>query len=132
MTTKYEELPSSAIEYMELDYDSSVVKLVYKSNTSKQYGYKCEDLDEFQSAFMQLCGKLEAEQDRDEEDNILETEEDTIEREDVSIGKFINQRVSMTNLKLDYILELTDDMTEKGWDGFTGSTMPPDAVVVGD
>ena len=132
MTTKYEELPSSAIEYMELDYDSSVVKLVYKSNISKQYGYKCEDLDEFQSAFMQLCGKLEAEQDRDEEDNILETEEDTIEREDISIGKFINQRVSLNNLKLDYILELTDDMTEKGWDGFTGSTMPTDAVVVGD
>ena len=132
MTTKYEELPSSAVEYMELDFDSSVVKLVYKSNIKKQYGYKCEDLDEFQSSFMQLCGKLEAEQDRDENDNILESEEATIEREDVSIGKFINQRVRIDNLKLDYILELTDDMTEKGWDGFTGSTMPTDAVVVGD
>ena len=56
---KYEELPSTAIDYMELDFDSSVVKVVYKSNSNKQYGYKCEDLDEFQSAFMILCGKLE-------------------------------------------------------------------------
>jgi len=132
MTTKYEELPSTAIEYMELDFDSSVVKLVYKSNTNKQYGYKCEDLDEFQSAFMQLCGKLEAEQDRDDEDNLIESEEDTIAREDASIGKFINQRIQLSNLKLDYILELTQDMTEKGWDSFDGSTVPQNAVIVGD
>lgn len=129
---KYEELPSTAIDYMELDFDSSVVKVVYKSNTNKQYGYKCEDLDEFQSAFMILCGKLEAEQDRDDEDNIIEDEEATIEREDASIGKFINQRVQLGNLTLDYILEQTQDMTELGWDAFQGSTMPQNAVVVGD
>ena len=132
MSTKYEELPSTAIEYMELDYDSSIVKLVYKSNTNKQYGYKCEDLEEFQNSFMQLCGKLEAEQDRDEDDNLVESVEDTIEREDVSIGKFINQRVQIGNLKLDYILQLTEDMTEKGWDAFDGSTMPQDAVIVNE
>ena len=129
---KYEELPSTAIDYMELDFDSSVVKVVYKSNTNKQYGYKCEDLEEFQSAFMLLCGKLEAEQDRDDEDNIIEDEEVTIEREDASIGKFINQRVQLGNLTLDYILEQTQDMTELGWDAFQGSTMPQNAVVVGD
>jgi len=129
---KYEELPSTAIDYMELDFDSSVVKVVYKSNSNKQYGYKCEDLDEFQSAFMILCGKLEAEQDRDEEDNIIEDEAATIEREDASIGKFINQRVQLGNLTLDYILEQTQDMTELGWDAFQGSTMPQNAVVVGD
>ena len=129
---KYEELPSTAIDYMELDFDSSVVKVVYKSNTNKQYGYKCEDLEEFQSAFMILCGKLEAEQDRDDEDNIIEDEEATIEREDASIGKFINQRVQLGNLTLDYILEQTQDMTELGWDAFQGSTMPQNAVVVGD
>ena len=83
---KYEELPSNAIEYLELDYDQSVVKIVYKSNTNKQYSYKCEDLEEFQSAFMQLCGKLEAQQDRDDDDNLVESEEDTIAREDASIG----------------------------------------------
>lgn len=132
MTTKYEELPSTAIDYLELDFDSSVVKLVYKSNSKKQYGYKCEDLEEFQSAFMTLCGKLEAEQDRDDEDNLIESEEDTIAREDASIGKFINQRIQLGNLKLDYILELTQDMTELGWDSFQGSTIPKDAVVVGD
>ena len=129
---KYEELPSTAIDYMELDFDSSVVKVVYKSNTNKQYGYKCEDLEEFQSAFMILCGKLESEQDRDDEDNIIEDEEATIEREDASIGKFINQRVQLGNLTLDYILEQTQDMTELGWDAFQGSTMPQNAVVVGD
>ena len=129
---KYEELPSTAIDYMELDFDSSVVKVVYKSNTNKQYGYKCEDLEEFQSAFMILCGKLESEQDRDDEDNIIEDEEATIEREDASIGKFINQRVQLGNLTLDYILEQTQDMTELGWDAFQGSTLPHDAVVVTD
>ena len=129
---KYEELPSTAIDYMELDFDSSVVKVVYKSNSNKQYGYKCEDLEEFQSAFMILCGKLEAEQDRDDEDNIIEDESATIEREDASIGKFINQRVQLGNLTLDYILEQTQDMTELGWDAFQGSTMPQNAVVVGD
>ena len=105
---------------------------MYKSNSNKQYGYKCEDLDEFQSAFMILCGKLEAEQDRDDEDNIIEDEAATIEREDASIGKFINQRVQLGNLTLDYILEQTQDMTELGWDAFQGSTMPQNAVVVGD
>ena len=132
MTAKYEELPSSAIDYMELDFDTSSVKLVYKSNTNKQYHYKCEDLDEFQSAFMQLCGKLEAEQDRDDDDNLIESTEATIEREDASIGKFINQRIQLGNLKLDIILEQTQDMTEMGWDSFTGSTIPKDAVVVTD
>lgn len=129
---KYEELPSNAIEYLELDYDQSVVKIVYKSNTNKQYSYKCEDLEEFQSAFMQLCGKLEAQQDRDDDDNLVESEEDTIAREDASIGKFINQRIQLGNLKLDMMLLQSDDMLDKGWDSFTGSTMPKDAIVAGE
>lgn len=129
---KYEELPSNAIDYLELDYDQSVVKIVYKSNTNKQYSYKCEDLEEFQSAFMQLCGKLEAQQDRDDDDNLVESEEDTIAREDASIGKFINQRIQLGNLKLDMMLLQSDDMLDKGWDSFTGSTMPKDAIVAGE
>ena len=129
---KYEELPSNAIEYLELDYDQSVVKIVYKSNTNKQYSYKCEDLEEFQSAFMQLCGKLEAQQDRDDDDNLVESEEDTIAREDASIGKFINQRIQIGNLKLDMMLLQSEDMLDKGWDSFTGSTMPKDAIVAGE
>ena len=129
---KYEELPSNAIEYLELDYDQSVVKIVYKSNTNKQYSYKCEDLEEFQSAFMQLCRKLEAQQDRDDDDNLVESEEDTIAREDASIGKFINQRIQLGNLKLDMMLLQSDDMLDKGWDSFTGSTMPKDAIVAGE
>ena len=129
---KYEELPSNAIEYLELDYDQSVVKIVYKSNTNKQYSYKCEDLEEFQSAFMQLCGKLEAQQDRDDDDNLVESEEDTIAREDASIGKFINQRIQLGNLKLDMMLLQSEDMLDKGWDSFTGSTMPRDAIVAGE
>ena len=129
---KYEELPSNAIEYLELDYDQSVVKIVYKSNTNKQYSYKCEDLEEFQSAFMQLCGKLEAQQDRDDDDNLVESEEDTIAREDASIGKFINQRIQLGNLKLDMMLLQSEDMLDKGWDSFTGSTMPKDAIVAGE
>jgi len=132
MTAKYEELPSSAIDYLELDYDQSTVKIVYKSNTNKQYHYKCEDLEEFQSAFMQLCGKLEAQQDRDDDDNLIESTEATIEREDASIGKFINQRIQLGNLKLDMMLTQTEDMLDKGWDSFTGSTLPQGAVVVGD
>ena len=129
---KYEELPSNAIDYLELDYDQSVVKIVYKSNTNKQYSYKCEDLEEFQSAFMQLCGKLEAQQDRDDDDNLVESEEDTIAREDASIGKFINQRIQIGNLKLDMMLLQSEDMLDKGWDSFTGSTMPKDAIVAGE
>ena len=129
---KYEELPSNAIEYLELDYDQSVVKIVYKSNTNKQYSYKCEDLEEFQSAFMQLCGKLEAQQDRDDDDNLVESEEDTIAREDASIGKFINHRIQLGNLKLDMMLLQSEDMLDKGWDSFTGSTMPKDAIVAGE
>tara|TARA_B100000035_G_scaffold3113_1_gene2670 strand:- start:880 stop:1275 length:396 start_codon:yes stop_codon:yes gene_type:complete len=129
---KYEELPSNAIEYLELDYDQSAVKIVYKSNTNKQYSYKCEDLEEFQSAFMQVCGKLEAQQDRDDDDNLIESEEDTIAREDASIGKFINQRIQLGNLKLDMMLLQSEDMLDKGWDSFTGSTMPKDAIVAGE
>lgn len=129
---KYEELPSNAIEYLELDYDQSCVKIVYKSNTNKQYSYKCEDLEEFQSAFMQVCGKLEAQQDRDDDDNLVESEEDTIAREDASIGKFINQRIQLGNLKLDMMLLQSEDMLDKGWDSFTGSTMPKDAIVAGE
>ena len=127
---KYEELPSSAIEYLELGFDDNSVKIIFKSNLQKQYSYKCEDLDEFQSSFMQLCGKLEAEQDRDEDDNLVEDVSDTIEREDVSIGKFINQRIALGNLKLDYYLTMTDDMTEQGWEPFEGSTLPNDGVIV--
>ena len=38
MTNKvYEELPSGAIDYLELDYDLSNVKIIYKSNKNKQY-----------------------------------------------------------------------------------------------
>ncbi len=129
MAETYSELPSSAIEFLELDWDTNTVKIVYKSNLNKQYHYKCEDLDEFQSAFMTLCGKLEAEQDRDDDDQVVEDITDTIEREDASIGKFINERRQLGNLKIDTILTQHDDMLDKGWDGFVGSTVPDGALV---
>tara|TARA_B100000073_G_scaffold297026_1_gene261934 strand:+ start:220 stop:636 length:417 start_codon:yes stop_codon:yes gene_type:complete len=133
MTNKvYEELPSGAIDYLELDYDLSNVKIIYKSNKNKQYAYKCKDLDEFQSAFMQLCGLLEGEQDRDDNDNLVEDVEDTIDREDFSIGKFINERIQMGNLTLDHMITQTPDKLDQGWDAFQGSTLPPDAIVVGE
>ena len=125
----YREVPSSAVDYLELDFDNIFVKITFKSNLNVQYCYKCEDLDEFQSSFMLLSGQLEAEQDRDDEDNVIEPIEATIEREDASIGKFINQRIGSGNLKLDSRLEQNRDMLARGWDAFTGSTMPDDAVV---
>ena len=71
-----------------------------------EYCYKNDDLDEFQSSFMELSGKLEAEQDRDDEDQLVEDINDTIEREDASIGRFITERIQSGNLKLDSRLEL--------------------------
>tara|TARA_B100000945_G_C20388769_1_gene601146 strand:+ start:157 stop:687 length:531 start_codon:yes stop_codon:yes gene_type:complete len=128
----YREVPSSAIEYLELDFDNNFVKITFKSNINVQYCYKNEDLDEFQSAFMELSGKLESEQDRDDTDELVEDINDTIEREDASIGRFINERIRSGNLKLDSRLEQNPDMLARGWDAFTGSTMPEGAVVVGD
>jgi len=127
----YDNLPSNAIEYLELDYDNSLVKIIFKSNLNKQYIYKCEDLEEFQSSFMELSGRLEAEQDRDDDDNVLESEADTVQREDASIGKFINDRIRASNLKIDSMLTQHPDMMDKGWDGFTGSTVPKDGQVIG-
>ena len=129
---KYEQLPSNAVEYLELDYDNSLVKIIFKSNMMKQYCYKCEDLEEFQSTFMELSGRLEAEQDRDDDDNLLESEEDTIQREDASIGKFINDRIRAGYLKIDTVLTQHPDMLERGWEPFNGSTMPKDSVVYED
>ena len=81
---------------------------------------------------MELSGRLEAEQDRDDDDNLLESEEDTVQREDASIGKFINDRIRASNLKIDSMLTQHPDMMDKGWDGFTGSTVPKDGQVIGD
>ena len=97
---KYEQLPSNAVEYLELDYDNSLVKIIFKSNMMKQYCYKCEDLDEFQSTFMELSGQLEAEQDRDDDDNLLESTDDTVQREDASIGRFINSTFFIFRIKM--------------------------------
>jgi len=124
----YDNLPSNAIEYLELDYDNNLVKIIFKSNINKQYIYKNEDLEEFQSAFMELSGRLEAEQDRDDEDNLVESVEDTTQREDASIGKFINDRIRANNLKIDSMLTQSPDMLDKGWDGFVGSTIPQGGV----
>ena len=129
---KYEQLPSNAVEYLELDYDNSLVKIIFKSNLNKQYIYKCEDLEDFQSKFMELSGRLEAEQDRDDDDNVLESEADTIDREDASIGKFINDRIRAGYLKIDTVLTQHPDMLERGWEPFNGSTMPKDSVVYED
>tara|TARA_B100001094_G_scaffold292746_1_gene312166 strand:+ start:530 stop:1021 length:492 start_codon:yes stop_codon:yes gene_type:complete len=129
---KYEQLPSNAVEYLELDYDNSLVKIIFKSNLMKQYCYKCEDLEDFQSKFMELSGQLEAEQDRDDEDNLVESEEDTVQREDASIGRFINDRIRAGYLKIDTVLTQHPDMLDVGWEPFNGSTMPKDGVVLED
>ena len=129
---KYEQLPSNAVEYLELDYDNSLVKIIFKSNLMKQYCYKCEDLEDFQSKFMELSGQLEAEQDRDDEDNLVESEEDTVQREDASIGRFINDRIRAGYLKIDTVLTQHPDMLDVGWEPFNGSTMPQDGVVLED
>ena len=129
---KYEQLPSNAVEYLELDYDNSLVKIIFKSNMMKQYCYKCEDLEDFQSKFMELSGQLEAEQDRDDEDNLVESEEDTIDREDASIGKFINDRIRAGYLKIDTVLTQHPDMLDVGWEPFQGTTIPEDGVVIED
>ena len=129
---KYEQLPSNAVEYLELDYDNSLVKIIFKSNMMKQYCYKCEDLEDFQSKFMELSGQLEGEQDRDDDDNPLESEADTIEREDASIGRFINDRIRAGYLKIDTVLTQHPDMLDAGWEPFQGSTIPEEGVVIED
>lgn len=128
----YREVPSSAIEYLELDFDHNYVKITYKSNLNVQYSYKCEDLEEFQSSFMELSGRLEGEQDRDEEEELVEEVTATIEREDASIGRFINDRIKSGNLKVESRLEQNPHMLNRGWDAFQGSTMPDGAVVIGE
>ena len=128
----YKEVPSSAIEYLELDFDNNYVKVTFKSNINVQYCYRNGDLDEFQSAFMELSGKLENEQDRNDEEELIEDINDTIEREDASIGRFITDRIASGNLKLESRLEQNPDMLKRGWDSFTGSTIPMGAVVAGE
>jgi hypothetical protein len=129
---KYEQLPSNAVEYLELDYDNSLVKIIFKSNMMKQYCYKCEDLEDFQSKFMELSGRLEDQQDRDDEDNLVESEEDTVQREDASIGRFINDRIRAGYLKIDTVLTQHPDMLDVGWEPFNGSTIPEGGVVLED
>ena len=81
---------------------------------------------------MELSGRLEAEQDRDDDDNLLESEEDTIQREDASIGKFINDRIRGGYLKIDTVLTQHPDMLDAGWEPFQGTTIPEDGVVIED
>jgi hypothetical protein len=81
---------------------------------------------------MELSGRLEGEQDRDEEEELVEEVTATIEREDASIGRFINDRIKSGNLKVESRLEQNPHMLNRGWDAFQGSTMPEGAVVIGE
>ena len=81
---------------------------------------------------MELSCRLEAEQDRNEEEELVEDVSTTIEREDASIGKFINERIQSGNLMVESRLEQNEHMLNRGWDAFQGSTMPEGAVVLGE
>ena len=108
----YDNLISTAINSVNITDDSVII--TYNSNKDKEYTFKCENIEQFEQNW---CKEL------------LGVD---MKNEDASIGKFINQRVQLGHLTLDYILEQTQDMTELGWDAFQGSTMPQNAVVVGD
>ena len=73
MTKTYENFESSAINSVTIE--DNVVKVVYNSNITKEYTFKCENIEDFED---NLCKEL-----------VGIVNGDT----NVSVGRFINQQI---------------------------------------
>ena len=88
-SSSYNDLPSSAIQSVDIDYGTDVVTVVYKSNTSKQYHYEVADGDEFDRQFLA-----------------------EFDKEDFSVGAYLNQQIS--NKTMRELNEATASTYEQG------------------
>ena len=83
MTVKnYQEIPSSAIDSVEINTDNNTVIIQYKSS-SKNYTYNVENADQFEQQFLAEIPFS-----------------DDPEVDDKSVGAFINQSVQNGTLQL--------------------------------
>jgi hypothetical protein len=82
MTNSYKEIPSSAIDSVEINSDNNTVIINYK-NSNKNYSYNVENADQFEQQFLSEIPFS-----------------DTPEEDDKSVGRFINQSVQNGTLQL--------------------------------
>lgn len=82
MSKTYQEIPSSAIDSVEINNDNNTVIINYK-NSAKDYTYSVENADQFEQQFL---AEIPFSEDPAEDDK--------------SVGRFINQSVSQGTLKL--------------------------------
>ena len=82
MTNSYKEIPSSAIDSVEINSDNNTVIINYK-NSNKNYSYNVENADQFEQQFL---SEIPFSEDPSEDDK--------------SVGRFINQSVQNGTLQL--------------------------------
>jgi hypothetical protein len=82
MTNSYKEIPSSAIDSVEINTDNNTVIINYK-NSAKDYSYNVENAEQFEQQFL----------------SEIPFSEDPAE-DDKSVGRFINQSVQNGTLQL--------------------------------
>jgi FlaG/FlaF family flagellin (archaellin) len=82
MTNSYKEIPSSAIDSVEINVDNNTVIINYK-NSNKNYSYNVENADQFEQQFL---SEIPFSADPSEDDK--------------SVGRFINQSVQNGTLQL--------------------------------
>jgi hypothetical protein len=82
MTKTYQEIPSSAIDSVEINTDNNTVIINYK-NSNKNYSYNVENAEQFEQQFL---AEIPFSEDPAEDDK--------------SVGRFINQSVQNGTLQL--------------------------------
>ena len=70
-SSSYDNLPSSAVESVDIDHGTDVVTVVYKSNPTKKYYYEVADGAEFDRQFLA-----------------------EFDKEDFSVGAYLNEKKS--------------------------------------
>ena len=82
MSKTYQEIPSSAIDSVEINSDNNTVIINYK-NSKKNYSYSVENADQFEQQFLSEIPFSESPAE-----------------DDKSVGRFINQSVQNGTLQL--------------------------------
>jgi hypothetical protein len=82
MTKTYQEIPSSAIDSVEINTDNNTVVINYK-NSNKDYSYNVENAEQFEQQFLSEIPFS-----------------DSPTEDDKSVGRFINQSVQNGTLQL--------------------------------
>lgn len=76
-SSNYNDLPSSAIQSVDIDHGTDVVTVVYKSDISKKYYYEVADGAEFDRQFLA-----------------------EFDKEDFSVGAYINEKITKNAMRL--------------------------------